>query len=277
MSVRRVDSSTSGPLISTPSCAPRPVPTSSAVGVARPRAHGQAMISTATAVANAYAASAPVPSQKPSVATARPITIGTNTAETRSARRCTSAFPLCASVTSRPIWASAVSAPTFVARTTSRPPTLTVAPITSSPGPTSDGDALAGDDRRVDGRSALDDDAVRRDLLAGAHHEQVARAKLLDGSAAFGAVGAEDGDVLRAELEQAAQGRARPALRAGLEEPPCQDESGHDGGHLEVELTAAGAGAELEREGHAHVQLDRRRGRTAPPRTNPRRRACRAR
>ena len=37
----RVCSSTSGPLISTPSCAPRPVPTSSAVGVARPSAHGR--------------------------------------------------------------------------------------------------------------------------------------------------------------------------------------------------------------------------------------------
>ena len=32
-----------------PSCAARPVPTISAVGVARPRAHGQAMINTATA------------------------------------------------------------------------------------------------------------------------------------------------------------------------------------------------------------------------------------
>ena len=37
VSTRRVLSSTSGPLISTPSWAPRPVPASSAVGVARPR------------------------------------------------------------------------------------------------------------------------------------------------------------------------------------------------------------------------------------------------
>ena len=36
-----------------PSWAPRPVPTRSAVGVARPSAHGQAMIRTATAAANA--------------------------------------------------------------------------------------------------------------------------------------------------------------------------------------------------------------------------------
>ena len=40
----RVCSSTSPPLMTMPSCAPRPVPTMIAVGVARPSAHGQAMI-----------------------------------------------------------------------------------------------------------------------------------------------------------------------------------------------------------------------------------------
>ena len=42
-----------GPLMRMPSWAPRPVPTISAVGVASPRAHGQAMISTATAAVKA--------------------------------------------------------------------------------------------------------------------------------------------------------------------------------------------------------------------------------
>ncbi len=134
VSTRRVDSSTSGPLMSSPSWAPRPVPTSSAVGVARPSAHGQAMMRTATAAVNANAGSSPAPSQNPSVATASPITTGTNTAETRSASRCTGALPLWASLTSRAICASAVSAPTRVARTTSRPPALTEAPATASPG-----------------------------------------------------------------------------------------------------------------------------------------------
>ena len=60
VSTRRVDSRTSGPLMSRPSCAPRPVPTISAVGVARPSAHGQAMISTATAAVNAKVAASPV-------------------------------------------------------------------------------------------------------------------------------------------------------------------------------------------------------------------------
>ena len=63
VSTCRVDSSTCGPLIRIPSCAPRPVPTSNAVGVASPSAQGQAMINTATAAANAACASAPVPSQ----------------------------------------------------------------------------------------------------------------------------------------------------------------------------------------------------------------------
>ena len=57
VSMRRVSSSTSAPLMRMPSRAPRPVPTSSAVGVARPSAHGQAMTSTAIATSSARAGS----------------------------------------------------------------------------------------------------------------------------------------------------------------------------------------------------------------------------
>ena len=56
VSTARVDSRISGPLIRMPSWAPRPVPTSSAVGVASPSAHGQAMMRTATAAVTAAAA-----------------------------------------------------------------------------------------------------------------------------------------------------------------------------------------------------------------------------
>ncbi len=139
VSARRVFSSTSGPLIRMPSWAPRPVPTSSAVGVARPRAQGQAMISTATAAVNAAVRPAPLPSQKPRVPMDRAITAGTNTAEIRSARRCAAALPFCASSTSLAMRASCVSAPTRVASTTSRPPALSVAPVTGSPTVTSTG------------------------------------------------------------------------------------------------------------------------------------------
>jgi hypothetical protein len=87
VSMARVDSRTSGPLITMPSWAPRPVPTRSAVGVARPIAHGQAMISTATAAVNAAPAPCPVTSHPASVAAATAMTTGTNTAEIRSASR----------------------------------------------------------------------------------------------------------------------------------------------------------------------------------------------
>ena len=139
VSTRRVDSRTSGPLMSRPSWAPRPVPTISAVGVASPSAQGQAMMRTATAAVNAKLALSPVPSQKPRVASDRRMTIGTKMPEMRSARRWTGALPVWASSTSRAICASAVSAPTFVARTIRRPPALTVAPAISAPGATSTG------------------------------------------------------------------------------------------------------------------------------------------
>jgi hypothetical protein len=59
----RLLSSASGPRMRMPSCAPRPVPTISAVGVARPSAQGQAMMSTATAAVNA--APRPLPGADP--------------------------------------------------------------------------------------------------------------------------------------------------------------------------------------------------------------------
>ena len=104
-----------------------------------------------------------------------------------------------------------MSAPTLVARTTSRPPTLIVAPVTASPGATSTGTRLAGEQRRVDRRAPLLDDAVGGDLLAGADDEPVADRELVDRHAPLGAVVVEHGDVLGAELEQRLS--AAPARR----------------------------------------------------------------
>ncbi|CFE47818.1 Uncharacterised protein [Mycobacterium tuberculosis] len=126
-------SSTSPPLTRIPSSAPRPVPTMMAVGVARPNAHGHAMISTATAAVIPATGLAAISVHPAKVATATPMTAGTNTAETRSASRCTGALSPCACSTSRTICASAVSAPTAVARTVNSPSRLTVAPATRSP------------------------------------------------------------------------------------------------------------------------------------------------
>ena len=139
MSTCSARSRISPPLMMTPSWAPRPVPTMIAVGVANPRAQGQAMMSTATAAVKASVAGWPVASHATNVPRAMTSTAGTNTAATRSTRRCTGAREPWASSTSRTIWARAVSPPTLVASTTRWPLVLTVAPITVSPGPTSTG------------------------------------------------------------------------------------------------------------------------------------------
>ncbi len=138
-STARDRSKTSAPLKSTPSSAPRALPTMMAVGVASPRAHGQAMMSTATAARIASEMSAPLASHTPRVTAAMATTTGTKIEETRSASRWTGAFEAWASSTRRTIWERAVSAPTRVARTRIRPCWFTVAPNTSSPGPLSTG------------------------------------------------------------------------------------------------------------------------------------------
>ena len=139
VSTWRVDSSTSGPLINSPSCAPRPVPTRIAVGVARPSAHGHAMMSTATAAVNAWAVPWPTRRWPTRVSSATTTTTGTNTCEMRSTSRSTGALPAWASRTSLPICASVVSEPMRVASTTRRPDVFRVAPVTGDPSSTSTG------------------------------------------------------------------------------------------------------------------------------------------
>ena len=152
------------------------------------------------------------------------ITTGTKTPETRSASRCTGALPDCASVTSRAICASAVSAPTFVARTTSRPPALTVAPTTSSPGCFS-----TGTDSPVssDWSTALAPSSTTPSVATfspGLTTKRSPGRELLDRDAPLGPVVVEDGDVLRAELEQRGDARRRRAASPRLEVAPGEDE-----------------------------------------------------
>ena len=87
VSMRRVLCSTSIPLITIPICAARPLPTMSAVGVARPSAHGHAMMSTATAALNAASVWRPADNPNTSVRNEIANTTGTNTALTLSATR----------------------------------------------------------------------------------------------------------------------------------------------------------------------------------------------
>ena len=110
-----------------------------AVGVAKPRAHGQATTSTATPAAMPVAALAPASIQPMKAAAAAAMTAGTKTALARSTSRCTGARDCSASSSNRMIWAWAVSAPTLWASTVKSPVVFSVAPVTSSPGCTASG------------------------------------------------------------------------------------------------------------------------------------------
>ena len=123
----------------TPSWAPRPDATTRAAGVARPSAHGQAMISTASAALTACPAGLPASSHPARVSAEQASTAGTNTAQIRSAIRWMPALPAWACSTIVIRWASWVSAPTLSARTTSRPVSAIVPPVTASPAAASTG------------------------------------------------------------------------------------------------------------------------------------------
>ena len=117
------------------------MPTITDIGVARPSAHGQAMISTDTAATSACGrrGSGPSPAQARKASTAIATTAGTNHAATASARRWTGARLRCASATRATMRASSVSRPTRSARITKPPVPLRVAPVTAEPGPFSTG------------------------------------------------------------------------------------------------------------------------------------------
>ena len=128
-------SSASALRINTPDCAPRPIATTTEMGVASPSAQGQAMISTDTAETNACASrgSGPQTAHTTPASTAAATTPGTKNAATRSASCCSGARLRCASATRWTIFASSVSRPTRSARITKLPPPFAVPPTTFAP------------------------------------------------------------------------------------------------------------------------------------------------
>ncbi len=182
---RRAVSSASPSPMRMPSSAALPVPTMTAVGVARPRAQGQAMIRTATVVPMARtsrSASGPKAIQPMKVASAASRTAGTNQAETWSASRCIGAcgalgvLDQADDLGQRAVGADGGRRGPRGCRCGS-----TVAPMTVVAGPLVDRDALAGEHRLVDGGGAVDDDAVDGDLLAGPDPDEVADGHLRRG------------------------------------------------------------------------------------------------
>ena len=119
-----------------PVSAARPVPTMTAVGVARPIAHGQAMMTTAMNAVRASVSrgSGPATNQIRNVMLAVTSTNGTKISLIRSARCWIGAFEPWARSTIATIEARTVSRPTRVARMTTDPVAFIVAPMSSSPG-----------------------------------------------------------------------------------------------------------------------------------------------
>jgi len=107
-----------------------PDATSSAVGVARPRAQGQAMMSTASAALIAWA-SDPSSSSQPAGHHGQRDHDGHEHGADPIGEPLHVAFPVWARSTSATSWASCVSRPTRVARTTRRPDRATVPPSTA--------------------------------------------------------------------------------------------------------------------------------------------------
>ena len=217
VSIRRVDSSTSGPRIRMPSWAPRPVPTRSAVGVASPSAQGQATIRTATAAenANAGAGTAREPAGERGARQARARSGRTRPPPGRRAAAPAPSRPAPPS-TSAAIRASAVSAPTRV-RPDDEPP----ADVDRRAGhlvarPDLDRHALAREQRAVDRRAALDHDRRRSAICSpGRTTNRSPTRSSATGDAPLAAVGVDERDVLRAELGAArAARRRRGAWRA---------------------------------------------------------------
>ncbi len=104
-----------------PCAAPLPVPTIMAVGVASPKAHGHEITKTETAYINDVPTLLEIIIQTIKVASAMPITTGTNMPLILSANFSMGALVLVASSTKRTILASVVSEPTRSARMVNQP------------------------------------------------------------------------------------------------------------------------------------------------------------
>ncbi len=132
-----------------------------------------------------------------------------------------------------------------------------------------DGNALSGQQRLVDGRSALDDDAVGRHLLARPDDETVADLELPDRNPSLAAVRVQDRRVLGTELDESPQRCSGGALRPRLEVAAGEQERDDHCRDLEVDLVASRAAGGDQLEGHLHpgdagIEEEERDHRPAP-------------
>ena len=128
------DSKASPPFIKIPFSAPLPVPTIIAVGVASPRAHGQAITNTEINIVSENTKSFwPIKYHASALSKAIPNTVGTKYPDTVSANFAIGALLPCASSTNFIIWARVVSLPTLSALNFILPFLFILAPVTLSP------------------------------------------------------------------------------------------------------------------------------------------------
>ena len=149
------------------------------------------------------------------------------------------------------MWASAVSLPTRVARTTRRPSTLMVAPTTSSPAPTSTGtlSPVTATCRRTIRRPRPR--RRWRPARPGGTTNRSPTASSVDRTALLAPVAVEHGGLRGAELGQGAQRAAGAALGAGLEVAAAEDQGDRRRGDLEVDVVRLAAGRH-QRHHHLH-------------------------
>ena len=107
---------------------------------------------------------------------------------------------------------------------------------------------------------AVDDLAVRRDLLARADDEDLAGPEFGGGDSPLRAVLLEHRDLLRPKFEQRLERGAGAPLRARLEVAPREDEGDDDGRDLEVDVgPCALLGDQLEAHPHAGSPAPRKK------------------
>jgi len=188
------------------------------IGVARPSAHGQAMIRTATALTSAWASrasSGPAIVHTANVATAAASTRG------HEVRRHHVGEPLdrrAAALAPSPTHAHDLGehgrAADALGAHHELPVPLIVPAVTAAAGGHLDRERLAGDQRLVDRAGALDDDAVDRQLLARTDPQPVARTTRSIAISCSLAVAGEPARGARGEIEQRPDRAGRRAARA---------------------------------------------------------------
>ncbi len=233
-------------LNSTPIVAPLPVATMIDMGVARPRAQGQAMMRTATALTRAWASlgSGPTRAHTTNVMTAVPTTAGTKYPATLSASlldRRAAALRLRHhrdDARKQRVGTDLLCAHDEGAGAVDRGADDRVAR------PFVDGHRLAGDHRLVDCALPLEHRAVHRHLLAGPHAQPVADLHRVERHVLFGAVVAQATRGLGREAEQLPDGGAGLAAGAQLEHLAEQDQRDDHRRGLEVHRHVAGRVAE---------------------------------